>query len=306
MCSTYSGEVAYPEYIELWHEAALGDAVVTAPTSTFISSVNTALAANPYDTYGSVYNPDTDIDAIQADIDNYKALLPQSELDIWEAMYQRADALVSTASTAVTDEIDTLSTEFAKTRSADRASSYNRTLGAFVDINGIWSTSMAMALNVIEVDDQARVSALTSQATLESAIPDSRTRAIMLMQSVSEMTGILSTKVNQAQVGAQLQDGQGRFSITAKNEEVQRQLTVGADGAMYDIGVLQQGAAGIGAISGIAAGSPKPSPLQSIIMGAGNSVALGAQIGMQSGSAAVGVGVGLAGIVASIAQAQGA
>ena len=282
-----SGEVAFPPYIERYHEEIMtSDADDPSFTTDMLKVTNALLAAgaNPYENF-AIYNPDGDLDNIQTRMDTYNLLVDgMNELSAWEQMLdqvlERIDDIIPTSA-----EVETDVSAFDENSQDDLARAYNRVTATMRDINAVHGTAFPGVLAMLENKQQNVVASYRAQRNLQA----SKEKALVVLQSIDEMVRLLGLRVQASGTAVTYQGNVAQTKIAAKVDQIKQDIALTVDESFWDVTVLQQGASIMSAASGAPAGAKAPNLLQSTLSGAFAGASAGVQFGMMTGNLQLGV-----------------
>ena len=230
------------------------------------------------------YDPETDIDTIQARIDEHltavDAIDPDALVQGW------ATAAATAADSAVTSaEIDAAVDAFEARSQGAYLRNVSRFAAGMFDIGAVMTTQFGMGLAQMELDRQEQVNDMDARLRLVAE----RERYQAVMQYSSEMARMFALQLQELRAGAGTQFDASRFAIQAYQDQIGLDLSYEVNDATWDLELFQYPMGNIGVLSG-AVQMHKPQTkgerLAASVMTAGS---FGLQVGTAMGSPQAGV-----------------
>ena len=273
-----SGKISYPAYIETDHGAWLDDidAIIT------LNQAGGADVNSPY--FGEkAYNPDLLIGGLErrrerfeevvADIDDEKS---------WEEYVERA--------LAKADEVlfDSTVLKDARTafdhRSEDSFVSGVNNLSSWASGTGaVDSSAFSIGIALLEMERQRKVDDFDSTLHFELY----KLRSQFMIQGTQQLTQILTLKLDGEERAVKTHEQVMRTTVIAKKEQVDRDIEMDIQDALWDIKLYQYAGQMLSSVSGGGGiGAKEPSPFGSALSGAAAGFAAGGPMGAAIGGAA--------------------
>lgn len=264
-----SGAVDYPDYMKTWHGDALNDGGADTLTSSVTDVINAALGNSPF-TGLNAYDPDNDITNMLASADDMQTLVDLLSNGT------TLDTLI--ADILDTTRIDNMVTAYANDLD-DRliATILPRFEAGMRDINAVVSSAFVIGRALIEEEEDRQVAKYGGALYLKGASDDA--------------IKVIGMKLEYQKVVSQLIVDTYRLKIVAKKEEVDENMKIDENDALWDLSLFQYGSNVLGAIGGgtVSPRAKEPSTAQSVLGGALSGAAAGAMVGGPYGAVIGGV-----------------
>lgn len=275
-----SGAVSYPGYMETIHNDWLDNTGVDTITDSITDVMNAALGNSPWATQ-TAYDPDTDITALLAAVDELQDLV----------------TLLSTGTTLDTlisdvldpTRVDDVVNEYAADLDARMlAEIFPRFNAGMRDINAVVSSAFVIGRALIEENQDRQVAKFSADLHLKSGLDDA--------------IKVIGLKLDYQKAASQMLAEAYRIKIVAKKEETDVNIKIDEQDGLWDLEVFQYGANLLAGIGGGTAQAKQPSMAQSMIGGGMSGAAAGAMVGSAVPGIGTAVGAG-AGFVLGAASA---
>lgn len=274
-----AGVVDYPDYMKDYHEAILGDGVLTSDVTDIMEA---AQGNSPFAT-AVAYNPS----------------IPVSEMDLTVSTLETLVALLSSGTGLDTlisnvldeDRLDDAVDEFSDDLAARlTAEVIPRFEAGMRDINAVTSSAFAIGRAVIEEGQTREVGKFSAGLHLK-AFGDDALRLIALKLEYQKALSHLSIEAN-------------RLQIVAYKEEADTNIKINESDALWDLQVFQYGSNVLASIGGgtVDPNLKEPSTARSVIGGALSGAAAGAMVGATTGP----YGAAIGGVVGGVLGAASA
>ncbi len=209
---------------------------------------------------------------------------------------QRINA--KTAQIATDVGLDTGRADWRYKRASERIELVTRSVNEMLNLlnaqlggasNVIQGQSASTAQRITSKMDEIRVSTNLEASAADWKFRRGRERAGFISQGVSDLTQLLSLRVQGTGAVAQSQYSSSVAAMTAKIEENQRGIALDYDDANWDLETLKGGAQVVGALAGVPVVPKGMTQLQSVISGLTAGAATGIQIGVATGNPGIGL-----------------
>jgi hypothetical protein len=296
-----AGEIAYPGYIEDFHEAVLG--IATAGTTQSITDAAEAIKAVQDGTspYASVtaYEPDGGIDSVYSRYIEYDAYVSAYNetthfQDLVDVAYDKYDSKVM-SQTAINDAVE----QYDKRTQRTYAQALNRFAGPMADIGAVNSSAFIIGTALMEADRQRDTNEYNANQSL--AFHNLKVQAVT--NASSQLGSMLLQKIELHKASATMLQEFERMKHVMKGEQEARNTELSRADALWDLEALVKGASIISYPSGAGYIPDKPSKTSSALGGALSGAATGAAIGSVVPGLGTAVGAGIGAVVGAIGGA---
>jgi hypothetical protein len=222
--------------------------------------------------------------------------------------------MIAAAVAAMTNTNITAQADAHETRMTPRfLRSVSRFAGGMLDINAVNSSAFVLGLALLErevladaadfdagIAYKAYDSVVTNglDKTFNAAFQRQGQRNVAMAQGINTMIASIQHKVDAQRDASHQQAELNRIKIIAKKEQVDKDIELDVEDALWDIKTFQYGGNLLASIAGGTSNQPqKPSQLQSALSGAISGAAAGAKVGGLLGAGIGALVGGLAGLL---------
>jgi hypothetical protein len=246
---------------------------------------NTSLL-NPYEGAWA-YDPVDDLSAIDARFDEMAAAVQDADTDLdWAAILSAVTTEIDqvlTGSAEIDAEVQTFETEHLGTL----AKSHARLAAGYSDIGAINSSAYTIALALLEDGFNTDVAKFRGDLKREARAQ----RAQMITMGVNAMTKVIASKVDMQRLLFAAQADKSKMNIIANKEYLREEILLAEQDAMWNLEVLRDGSALLGAVAGVGMRkTPMPawaSGLSGAMGGAAMMLPIAPALGVELGTLAV-------------------
>lgn len=282
----------YPVYLQDVHSALLtgtdNDTPITdhsryGNVADFFLAATSGVGGSPYATVAA-YDPDSELTVNQDAIDAWKELLDEVDADTDIAAH--VAAATTAADTLVTStEIDNTVDAFEARSKGTYLREVSRAAVGMFDVGAVLTTQFGMMLAHMERDRADQLNDMDGRLRLLAE----RERYQSATQLAMEMTRLQMFKIGEQRAHVVGQMDQTRFSIGARNAQIDMDLGYEVSDAVWDLDLINYPLQHIGALSGSVGLYKQQTPgekLAASVMQAGS-------FGLQTGTALGSPGAGL-------------
>jgi len=293
-----SGDVDYPDYMKNFQNDWLNNMDADTITSSVTDIANAALGNSPF-ALATAYSPAADITAYEAVITAFAAILAGiSDTADWAALYTQSGTSIVTIN-GITEAIIVADVDAFADQLDDEINIkiLPRFEAGMRSINAVTSSAFAIGRSNIEGFRNRDVAKHSSTLRINAAFKnvDIETEEVRLrLEGSSQMLRLMMQRISWEDSYMKTVVEGKRIKIVANKEEMDENIRIDKEDALWDLEVFQYGANLLASISGgTGSVANQPSTAQSVIGGALSGAAAG---GMIAG-ASEGVIGGPAGIV---------
>jgi len=251
-----SGEVDYPDYMKVIHNDWLDNTGVDTMTSSITDIMDAAVGSSPWAAQ-TAYDPDTDITALIGQPDTLQTLVTLLSTGT------TLDTLISNVldEDRIDDSVDEYAADLDARLVAEVLPRFN---AGMRDINAVVSSTFVIGRANIEEGQDRQIAKYSADLHMKAFSDD----AIKVIEMKLEYQKVVSSLLMEAY----------RIKIVAKKEEMDVNIKIDEQDALWDLEVYQHGANLLASIGGGTASTQKPSTAQSAIGGALSGAAAGAMV----------------------------